>query len=295
MRSQIRRSQKAGYLFILPASLVVLLVSIYPLLRGFYLSLTDTNALYPDRAQFVGFNNILQVLFEDKEFWSFIGFTFFYAISTVICVYVISLILALLVNQPFRGKGVIRALYLLPWVIPSVVAVNAWSWILNDQTGLINTTLMSLGLIQDPILFLATPRAAQLTSVLVGTWKNFPFMLMVLVSAMQNISPDLYESADIDGASAFQRFRYITMPMIKQVSVVTTVLMLIWNFNNFDIVYLLTSGGPGRATMNISIYTYNMAFYRQLTGYASAIAVVMMVMMFIMSYVYRRLLRTKED
>lgn len=161
-------------MFILPASLVVLLVSIYPLLRGFYLSLTDTNALYPDRAQFVGFDNILQVLFEDKEFWSVIGFTFFYAISTVICVYVISLILALLVNQPFRGKGVIRALYLLPWVIPSVVAVNAWSWILNDQTGLINTTLMSLGLIQDPILFLATPRAAQLTSVLVGTWKIFP-------------------------------------------------------------------------------------------------------------------------
>ena len=294
LKSQIRKRHRAGYLFVLPASIVVLLVNIYPLLRGFYLSFTNSNALYPDRTKFVGFENIGKVLFEDKEFWSVIGFTFFYAISTVICVYIISLVLALFVNQPFRGKSVIRALYLLPWVVPSVVAVNSWSWILNGQFGFINTTLMQLGLIQEPILFLATPLAAQLTSVLVGTWKNFPFMMMVLIGAMQAISPDLYESAHIDGASAFQRFRYITMPMIKQVSVVSTVLMMIWNFNNFDIVYLLTKGGPGRATMNISIYTYNMAFYRQLLGYASAIAVVMMVIMFIMSYVYRRLLRDKD-
>lgn len=284
----------AGYLFILPATIVVLCVSIYPLLNGFYLSLTSTNSLYPDRAEFVGLKNILDVLFDDPEFWGVIGFTFFFAIGSVICIYVVSLSLSILLNRKFKGKGVFRAIFLLPWIIPSVVAVNSWIWIMNDQFGLINIFLQQIGLIKSPILFLASARNARITAIIVNTWKSFPYMTLVLLAAMQNIDDNLYESAHMDGAGAWKRFIYITLPMIKKISVVSTVLQMIWSFNNFDNVYLLTRGGPGRATMNVSIHTYNTAFYRNRTGYASAIAVVMMVMMFIISTVHRRLLKSDD-
>lgn len=183
----------------------------------------------------------------------------------------------------------------MPWVIPSVVAANSWTWMLNDQTGFINRTLLNAGIIRRPVLFLATEHAAQFSSIMVNAWKSFPFMLLVLLAGMQTIDAGLYDSARIDGASRIQCFRYITMPMIKKISVVSTVLMLIWSFNNFENVYLLTRGGPARATMNISIYTYNLAFYRNQWGYASAVAVVMMLIMFLLSVIYRKLLRAEED
>ncbi|GAA0804973.1 sugar ABC transporter permease [Clostridium sp. AF19-22AC] len=290
-----KRDEKSGYLFILPATLMLLGVNIYPLVRGIMLAFTNRNFLYPKKTKIVGLKNFIEIIFRDKEFWGVLGFTFFFAIASVVIIYLIGLCIALLINREFKGKNFFRALFLLPWVIPSVVAANSWIWMMNDQTGFINTTLMKWGVIKEPILFLATKHAAQLSAIMVNAWKSFPFMLLVLLAAMQNIDHGLYESARIDGASRFQCFRYITMPMIKGISVVSTVLMMIWSFNNFENVYLLTRGGPARATMNISIYTYNLAFYRNQWGYASAVAVVMMIIMFALSYVYRRLLRTQDD
>lgn len=283
-----------GLTFILPATIFMVCVNFYPLLRGILLAFTDTNFLYPDKAKFVGVSNFIEILLKDTEFWGVIGFTFFFAITSVVVVYITGLGLALLLNREFKGKNFFRAFFLLPWIVPSVVAANSWLWMLNDQTGFINRTLMDWGLIKEPILFLATGEMARLSAVFVNSWKNFPFMLLVLLAAMQNIPSDLYESAKIDGANAFQCFKHITIPMIKQVSVVTTVLMMIWSFNNFENVYLLTKGGPARSTMNISIYTYNKAFYRNEWGYASAVAVIMMVMMFVLSSVYRHLLKESE-
>ena len=290
-----RKAEKAGYLFILPATLFLLGVSIYPLCRGIALAFTNRNFLYPDKMKFIGLQNFVKILFEDKEFWEVLGFTFFFAIASVVVIYGLGLMLALFLNREFKGKNFFRAVFLLPWIIPSVVAANSWLWMLNDQTGFINTTLLKWGVIKEPILFLATEHAAQLSAIMVNAWKSFPFMLLVLLAGMQNIDHGLYESAKMDGATKFQCFRFITMPMIKKISVVSTVLMLIWSFNNFENVYLLTKGGPARATMNISIYTYNLAFYRNQWGYASAVAVVMMVIMFVLSVIYRRLLRTEED
>lgn len=290
-----KKAERAGYLFILPATLFLLGVSIYPLCRGIALAFTNRNFLYPKKTKFIGLKNFIKILFQDEEFWEVLGFTFFFAIASVIVIYVLGLILALFLNRDFKGKNFFRAVFLLPWIIPSVVAANSWLWMLNDQTGFINTTLLKWGIIKEPILFLATKTAAQWSAIMVNAWKSFPFMLLVLLAGMQNIDQGLYESARIDGATKFQCFRYITMPMIKKISVVSTVLMLIWSFNNFENVYLLTKGGPARATMNISIYTYNLAFYRNQWGYASAVAVVMMVIMFVLSIVYRKLLRSEDD
>ena len=281
-------------MFILPATLIVLMVTVYPLIRGILVSFTNTNFLYPQKSKFVGLKNIISI-FQDKEFTSALGFTIFFAVSSVILIYLIGLALALLLNREFKGKGLFRAILLLPWVIPNVVASNMWLWMLNDQTGMINIMLQKIGIIKEPILFLATPFMAKISTVLVNSWKSFPFMLLVLMAAMQNISKELYESASIDGANAFQRFWNITLPMIKPVSVTSTVLIMIWSFNNFETVYLLTKGGPAGATSNISIYMYNSAFFRNQMGYASAIALVMLVFMIVLSSVYQYVLNRKQD
>ena len=294
MKKKKRKTAAEGYLFVMPATLIVLLVTVYPLVRGILVSFTNTNFLYPQKAKFVGLKNIIDI-FKDKEFISALGFTIFFAVSSVVLIYLIGLALALLLNREFKGKGLFRAIMLLPWVIPNVVASNMWLWMLNDQTGMINLTLLKLGIIKEPILFLATPFMAKISTVIVNTWKSFPFMLLVLMAAMQNIPKELYESASMDGANAFQRFKNITLPMIKPVSITSTVLIMIWSFNNFETVFLLTEGGPASATSNISIYMYNSAFFRNQMGYASAIALVMLVFMIVLSSLYQYVLNRKED
>lgn len=288
-------NNRLGYIMLIPASLLILLVSLYPLVNGIYLAMFNYNLMRPKNRHFVGLGNIIEILTKDKEFYQALGFSFLYAFCVVAIAYVLGLCFAMLLNRDIRGRGVFRMLILIPWVIPSVVATTNWLWLLNDQLGFINRTLVNLGLIDKPILFLAEQTLSKITVICTGAWKSFPFMMIVLLAGLQSIPGDLYESAQIDGGGFFYNFIHITMPMLKPVTMISTVLMFIWTFNNFENIWLLTRGGPIDATFVLPILSYYTAFIRSNIGYASAISTIMLVVLLALALLYMRILRTQGD
>jgi multiple sugar transport system permease protein len=287
--------KRLGYKMLIPATLLILLISVYPLVRGIALGFMNYNLQKPDRVGFNGIDNFIKIFTSDKEFWGVLSFTFIYTLSIVIISYALGLIFAMLLNRDIKGRGIFRMLILIPWIIPPAVAATCWQWLLNDQFGLINNFLKSVHLIDKPLLFLADQQLTRLTVIVTGAWKSFPFMMITLLSGLQTIPDDLYEAAEIDGASFFQRFRHITLPMLTSVTTVCTTLMFIWTFNNFENIYLLTQGGPNRATYVLSIYTYYTAFMRSNIGYASTISVVLLVVLLILTTIYIALLNRGKN
>lgn len=285
----MRRNQnRFGLRMLLLPTIMLILVSFYPLFNSLYLSFTNTNILKRNQdIRFTGIDNFIQ-FFNDSTAAPSILYSLEYAFACVLISYAAGMFLALLLNRKIRGRAVFRTLLLIPWAIPTVVAAANWLWILNDQSGLINIWLLRSGLASEPVLFLADPAMARVTCILVGTWKSYPFMTLSLLAGLQGIPEDVYESAKIDGASGLKSFWYITLPMLKNISMVVVTLMFIWGFNNFDIIYLLTQGGPLKATFTLPIYTYNTAFYRGRMGYASAISMVTLVILSGLCMIYMR-------
>lgn len=288
------KNRRLGYILLIPASILIALVSLYPLINGIILGFQNYNLLRPKKRAFVGFDNFIEILTKDTEFYSTLAFSFLYTLFVVIVAYILGLCFAMLLNRDIKGRGVFRMLILIPWVVPSVVATTNWLWLLNDQLGFVNKTLQALHLIDSPILFLADADLAKITVVLTGAWKSFPFMMIVLLAGLQGISNDLYESASIDGAGFFKKFWYITMPSLKSVTMISTILMFLWTFNNFENIYLLTRGGPMNATYTLPILSYYTAFIRSNIGYASAIATIMLVILLIVAMLYMKILSNRE-
>lgn len=270
---------------ILPATLLMLFVSVYPVIQGIYMGLTDASLMNQGRMKFIGIDNFVKII-HDSEFISALKFTFVFVIFSVLLTYIAGMSVALIMNRLRFGRNIFRAMLLIPWVIPAVVGANAWMWILNDQTGIVNNVLQSLGIIKQPILFLSELKMARVSVILFDVWKSFPFMAMVLLASMQNIPLDIYESARLDGGNVLQCFIHITLPMVRRESMVALTLSSIWAFNNFDYIYLLTKGGPANSTQVMSIYSYYTAFSRSNLGYASAVSTVMMVIMLLISTAY---------
>ncbi len=277
-----------GYLFLLPATAVLLLISIYPVLRGIWMSLTNYNMLRPGQTKFVGFANYAELL-ADKEFLGTLGFTFVYTFSVVAISYVCGLALALALNRNIHFRGLFRTIFLLPWVIPAVVAVTNWSWLLNDQIGFINYFLQWVGLVDKPILFLADYRFIRLTVIVVSVWKQMPFMMITILAGLQSVPEELYEAAAIDGAGFWSCLGRITLPMIRPVTYISTLMSFLWTFNTFENIWLLTAGGPNGHTYILPILSYYTAFVRQDISYASAIATAMIVVLLLLSFLYVRL------
>jgi multiple sugar transport system permease protein len=288
------RNNRLGYQMLIPASLLILGISIYPLIRGITLGFMSYSIRRARMAKFNGIDNFIRILTVDSEFYSTLLFSFGYAFAVVAISYVLGMCFSLLLNRNIKFRGFFRAMILIPWIIPPVVAATNWTWLLNDQLGFINLILRKWGFIDRPILFLADPVLARLTVCFTGAWKSFPFITIVLLSGMQGIPDELYESASIDGAGFFRSFRYITIPMLKNVTIISTVLMFIWTFNNFENIYLLTKGGPANATFVLPILSYYTAFFRSQLGYASAISALMLIVLLLLALVYMRILRTSK-
>ena len=288
------RRRKLGYMMLLPATIVILVVSVYPLLYGIYLSLRNQNFLKPDRNDFVGLANYTK-LFSDKNFTSAIGYTLYYTLGIVLFSYILGLVIALLLNRKLAMRGVIRALVLIPWVIPAAVACTNWRWLLDIHVGFVNTMLVGMGILDKPIAFLADPNYVKNVMIVFGIWKAFPFMTLTLLSGLQGISEDIYEAATIDGSNGWQTFRRITLPLLKPVSFVALTLMCIWTFNNFENIYLFTEGGPRKYTTTISIFTYKTAFFSSDISYACASGTAMMFFMALFGFIYMKLLNVDGD
>lgn len=290
-----KNRRRFGLKMLVIPTLILLLVSFYPLFNSVYLSVTNTNILKKGQAvRFTGAANFIKLI-SDKTVGPSLLYSLEYAFVCVAASYVIGLLLAVLLNQKIKGRALFRGLILIPWAIPTVVATANWLWILNDQSGIVNLALQKLHLTDRPVLFLADQRMARITCIVVGTWKSYPFMCLSLLAGLQGVPEDIYESAKMDGASGVRSFFYITLPMIKNVSMVVVTLMFIWGFNNFDIIYLLTQGGPLEATFTLPIYTYNTAFYRGQMGYASAISMMTLGILLGFCTVYIKMQKRKDD
>ena len=274
-----------GYAFVAPALISFFVLVAFPFFFSIFLAFTKWNFLSGFKGiQWVGLENFKNLL-EDKLFIQAIKNTFFYAITTVPVSIVISLILAYILNGKIFLRKFLRMCFFIPY-ISSIVALAAVFKFLFREEGPINDMLMKVNMISEPMKWLTNPSLSRVPIVLILIWSAIGFELIVYMAAIQNVPKELYEAADIDGANKFQRFRYVTFPHLKNVSIITITLVSIWTFNNFDNIYMLTKGGPAQSTEVLSILAYNNAFFRGNISYASAMATVMLVIMLIASGVY---------
>jgi multiple sugar transport system permease protein len=269
--------------FLLPSLTLILFIYVYPMLTGFWYSLQDGTLI--KAGQFVALENYGKV-FASSDFRSALRFSFFFAVFSVFGSYLIGLGMALLLNEDVPGRGFFRVAMLLPWIIPSVVSIVSWRWMIGDQFGLVNRGLGLIGL--GPIFFLSSENWAIFSVILVKVWRSFPFMMLSILAALQAISAELYEAAAIDGANPWQSFRYITMPHLRNLSIVLWILMTIWSVNDFDTPWLLTQGGPSRATENLIVLAYRTTFGSNDVGIGSAIAFVTMLILMVLAYLMLR-------
>lgn len=283
-----------SWMLLLPATLVLVLIRVVPLLEGIGISFTNRRLLEDRPTSFVKLQNFIRVFTQDGEFWSVFVFTLIYTVFVVVFSYCMGLGIALLMNMEIRFRGLFRTLLLIPWIIPAVVAGASWRWALNDQSGVINLILKNLHLISKSVPFLASPFLAKIVVIVVGAWKNYPYMALSLLAGLQNVPTDTKEAARIDGANTFQMFFKVVLPQIRPVTMVCTTLMFIWTFNNFDNIFLLTEGGPDGATQVMSVLSYYSAFAKMNMGYASAISTVMLVFMLILSVFYIKLVMKND-
>jgi len=275
--------------FMLPAILFILLVSIYPFISGIIYSLKDGTLL--KTGSFVGLDNFVEI-FKMSEFWDAFKFGVIFTIFAVLGSYAVGLFLAILLNMNIPGRGFFRVALLVPWVISSVVSMAGWRSLIGDQTGIVNSVIQSLGF--EPILFLSTEKWAVFSVIMVKVWKSFPFMMISLLATLQTINSDLYEAAGIDGANKWQSFIRITLPQLKTVTFVCWILMSIWSFNDFDVLWLLTGGGPLDATQNLIIMSYKYAFIKSSTGMGAALGILSLIVLMILALILLRVEKKEE-
>ncbi len=291
-RSRSLRQLRTAVPFMLPGLALVLVFVVYPLTRGLQMSLYDWNLMVPAESTFVGGKNYVRALTQDPIFWTATRNTILYAIITVPAQMGIGLGAALLLNAAVRGRAFFRALYYLP-VVTSWLAVSyVFAYLFSDGPGPINHVLVSLHLIAEPIDWIHDSYvSAEVPINLLGIWKGIGWNMVIFLAALQSIPRDLIEAADTDGAGTWQRFRYITLPLLRPTVAFVSILLLIGAFNVFLSVYLLTGGGPQGTTEVLLSYMYNQAFSFLDFGYGTAIGLLMGVAVVILGFFQRRLLR----
>lgn len=275
------------YLLIAPALIIMVCVVFIPVIQAVITSFQDYDLRYPNKTQFVGLKNYNDMFTADPQFWPSLWKTVLWVVFGVGFQFLFGFILALILNRRFRGRGVARALSMVPWVTPGVLIGLMWRWLYDSDYGVINDLLMKLGLIDQGIPFLSRVDTALPAAIFSVVWQGIPFFALMILAALQGVSTDMYEAADIDGATFFQKLFRITIPSIRNTVFVTLLLRVIWVTNSIDIIQNMTAGGPAYATQTLGIYIYQKAKVLNL-GYASAMAVVMALLLLIAAIPYLR-------
>lgn len=271
------------YLYILPSIALVLLLFFYPLLQTIFLSFFKVTL--GKTGAYVGSENYLTSI-QSTRFQDSIMLTAKWTgLSVALCV-IVGLGLALVFNEKFPGNRIVSTLTLIPWVMPSSIIALMWRWTLHPGFGILNYSLLSLGLINKPISFLTNLNIVLYSLVLVRVWRGAPFATFSFLSGLHAIPLDLYEAAGLDGAGAFQKFRYVTLPLLKPVIAMVVTLLTIWTFQLFEIIYVLTGGGPYGKTETIPIFLYLSIFSRHKIGLATASAIIVSLFMLVLTYIY---------
>ncbi|MFE7545912.1 carbohydrate ABC transporter permease [Streptomyces platensis] len=287
-----------------PVVLVIGVIIGYPLVRGVFLSLTDANEANVERNigvnhlpatyKFTGLDNYRAVL-SDGVFWDRLGWTVLWTVACVSLTFLTGLALANMLNRTLRGRTFYRLALILPWAIPAFISVFTWRMLYNEKNGILNKLLAGGGI--DAVPWLNDPTWAKLSVIAVNVWLGVPFMLVALLGGLQSIPGELYEAAEMDGASAWQRFRHITVPGLRAVSSTVILLSTIWTFNMFPVIFLLTRGGPGDATEILVTYAYRLSFIDSPRNFSESAAwgVLILVLLSVVAVVYRRALRKQGE
>jgi multiple sugar transport system permease protein len=277
---------------LLPLVIFVIGMLAYPFFSALYLSFTKK--ILGQVPEFIGLANYIELITEDLRFRRVAFNSIIYTVSAVALKLIFGMIMALVLNQPIRARGFFRGLLLLPWVMPTVVTALTWRWIFDGTFGVLNYILLGLHLVEMPIPWLADRIFAMVAVILVNAWRGFPFFGVSLLAGLQTIPQELYEAAEVDGASILQRFRHITLPGLRGVIIVTTMLSTIWTFNDFALPLILTRTGPNDATNIFGTYTYQVGFIGSRLGYGIAATAIMMPFLFALILILSPLMWREE-
>jgi len=277
------RSKKAGnrlkallpYAFVIPPAAYLLIFMFWPLGKQIYMSLTRTRLVNPNRSTFIGFGNF-ERLFSNAEFYSVLKITLTYSVMAVVLGVAVGLVAALALNRPFRGRTLIRGVLLFGWAVPNVAAALIWLWIFNERSGVLNTVVTGLGL--NHVSWLTSTEMALPSILLVTVWQVAPFVMLVMLAALQSVPEEVKEAAIVDGADKFSVFKAVTLPHILPILQLVSLLVMVWSIRRFDIIYLLTGGGPLGSTSTLVVKLRQVAFENYDLGLSSAYGVVGLVL-----------------
>ena len=285
-----KQEKFTGWVMLLPALTILGLIFIYPIARAFWLSWFTENLGTQLQPVFSGLSNY-QRMIGDGRFWQSLWNTSVFTFASVILELILGLGVALVLNKSFFGRGVVRTAAIIPWALPTAVMGLAWAWIFNDQYGVVNDILLRLGLIDTRINWLGTPTLAMIALIVADVWKTTPFISIILLAGLQSISEDLYEAHRMDGASPWQSFVQITLPLLMPQILIALLFRFAQSFGIFDLVQVMTGGGPAGSTETVSIYIYSTVMRYLDFGYGAALVVVTFILLVLVVAIISLLLK----
>lgn len=285
---ELRSERRLAWAFVAPALGTIVLVALFPLAWTVWESLHRHDLRLPWTGRpFVGLGNYGDIL-ADARFWAAMGHTAFFTAASVSLELGLGLFLALAMNRASRGRGLVRAAVLVPWAIPTVVAALLWRFLFDAEAGLANAVLVGTGLVDEGPVWFVRAATAWVPVILADVWKTTPFVALLLLAGLQNIDRSWYEAAAVDGAGAWRQLVHVTLPLLKPAILVVLIFRTLDAFRVFDLVYVLTGGGPGTATEPIALYTFNALFQNLRFGYGCALGVIVFLVTFALAMLYVR-------
>lgn len=289
-----KKIQKAPYLLLLPTLVMITALLFFPMARIFYYSFQNYDISAPFYDSFAGFDNFVKIFTEDAYFIPSLINSLKWVVSQVALQLGLGMGIALILNKKFKFRGLTRGFVFVPWAISGVLTSVMWSLMYNEHMGVFNDILMKIGLISEPQAFLASTNSAFIAVVVAELWRGIPFFAVTLLASLQSIPEELYEAAAMDGSSRWTSFINITLPQLKRTIVLTTLLRTVWEFNNVDLMYNLTNGGPANSTMTYAMYIAKTAVHGSDFGYGSALTVVAFLILTIIAIVYLKISKFEE-
>lgn len=288
-------NSRFDYLYVLPAIVVMLIVIAYPIYYTIELSFFNTPAsLQLSQKQFTGLDNYITIL-TSPVFWKVTWQTLVWTVLSTFFAFILGLGAALALHREFIGRGFLRALLLIPWVVSAVAASYVWKWLYHSDFGAIGALVVQLGLSDEPINFIDNVYTSLYSLIVVNVWKEFSFAMIMLMAGLQTVPDQLLRAAQVDGASPWQRFWHVTFPHLRGVSTVTVLLLVVSNFNSFIIPFIMTGGGPVGSTQIWITHIYELAFLRQRWGLGAAYAVLLFIIMMTLGYFYVKALTRGDE
>ena len=287
-KKSIMRKEWPGLMLIAPAYLLLGFTILYPTLQALWMSFHRIILTRPALGRpFIGLENYRDVV-TSPHFFHSIRISVIWTGTNLGVQIVLGTLVALLIHQEFRGRSLVRGVSLIPWITPSVVAYLTWKWMYDGQFGIINSILLQLGVIERSIVWLGNMNTAMGAVIFASIWKGTPFVVLMVLASLQSIPEDLYDAAKVDGAGMFDRFRHVTLPQILPTVIIAATLTTIFTFNNFNAIWLLTTGGPLRATEVLTIYVYRQAFHSFNLGTATAAGIIIFIILYMFVMIFGR-------